>query len=210
MRRRERSLWSLGGGPGSASYEVFDTARRRLNRRLAAYLHRRMAGRWTALPRSLEAGSGPGYCSSVLVDLKPDVHATLLDLDREPLSLAHERDARLGRVEGDLYTLPFPDQSFDLVFNSSTMEHLGSFALALAEMIRVTRDGGTIFVGVPYKYGPFAPFTWLPVTHGVSVWMGTLFTQADLRAACRAPGVVVEDSVRYFFGCFIGLFMVKE
>lgn len=168
-----------------------------------------MAERWTELPRSLEAGSGLGSCSSVLVDLKPDVRATLLDLDREPLTLARDRDARLVHVEADLYTLPFPDQSFDLVFNSSTMEHLGSFAPALAEMIRVTRYGGSIFVGVPYKYGPFVPFTLLPETHCVSVWMGTLFTHADLREACRAPGVVVEDSVRYFFGCFIGLLMVK-
>jgi len=169
-----------------------------------------MAGRWTERPRSLEAGSGPGYCSSVLADLKPDVRVTLLDLDREPLVLARERDARLVDVEGDLYRMPFLDQSFDLVFNSSTMEHLGSFASALGEMVRVTRPGGGIFVGVPYRFGPFVPFTVLPETHRVSVWMGTLFTHADLRAACQAPGLVVEDSVRYFFGCFIGLFMIRE
>ncbi|MGH7276369.1 MAG: methyltransferase domain-containing protein [Candidatus Rokuibacteriota bacterium] len=203
-------LWSLGAGPGSASYEAFDAARRSLNRRLAARLLRRMEGAWSAAPRTLEAGSGPGYCSSILATMKPEIRAAILDFDREPLAIAAARDARIAAIQGDLYRIPFADGSFDLVFNSSTMEHLDSFAPALAEMVRVTRSGGKLFVGVPYRFGPFLPFNLVPAGYGVADWMGTLFSRTELVAACGAARVVVEETHRYFFGCFIGLLLSKE
>ncbi len=203
-------LWSWGAGPGSISYEAFDAARRGLNRRLAAYLLRRMAGSWSATPRALEAGSGPGSCSSVLAARMPALRPVILDFDTEPLAIAAGRDARVAPVGGDLYRLPFADGSFDLVFSSSTMEHLDAFGGAFGEMVRVTRPGGRLFVGVPYKFGPFLPFRLVPPAHPAAVWVGTLFGRADLEAACRLGGVIVEEARRYFFGCFIGLLLAKE
>jgi ubiquinone/menaquinone biosynthesis C-methylase UbiE len=153
---------------------------------------------------------GQGYCSSVLATFKPQTRATLLDFDAEPLALAAARDGRLALVKGDLYRLPFSDETFDPVLNSSTMEHFDSFAAACGEVVRVTRRGGWLFVGVPYRYGPFLPFTLVPSRHPVSAWMGTLVSSPELREACRTSGVVVEDSVRYFGGCFLGLLMRRE
>ena len=66
-----------------------------------------------------------------------------------------------------------------------------------------------LFVGVPHKFGPFLPFALVPSGHPAAVWMGKLFGQNELVAACRLPGVVVEETWRYFFGCFIGLLMSK-
>jgi SAM-dependent methyltransferase len=203
-------LWSWGAGPGSLSYAAFDAARRGLDRRLGAYLLQRMTGAWSATPRTLEAGSGPGYCSSVLAALMPALQPVVLDVDREPLAIAAARDRRVAPVGGDLYRLPFADGTFDLVFNSSTMEHLDAFGPALAEMVRVTRAGGRLFVGVPHKFGPFLPCALVPSGHPVSVWMGKLFGRAELVAACRAAGAVVEEAHRYFFGCFIGLLLSKK
>jgi SAM-dependent methyltransferase len=203
-------LWSWGAGPGSLSYAAFDAARRGLDRRLGAYLLRRMTGAWSATPRTLEAGSGPGYCSSVLAGLMPGLQPVVLDVDREPLTIAATRDGRVAPVGGDLYRLPFADGTFDLVFNSSTMEHLDRFGPALAEMVRVTRAGGRLFVGVPHKFGPFLPFTLVPPGNPAAVWMGKLFGRAELVAACRVAGVVVGETHRYFFGCFIGLLLSKQ
>jgi ubiquinone/menaquinone biosynthesis C-methylase UbiE len=203
-------LWSWGAGPGSLSYAAFDAARRGLDRRLGAYLLRRMAGAWSPTPRSLEAGSGPGYCSSVLSALMPGLHPVVLDVDREPLEIAAARNGRVAPVGGDLYRLPFADETFDLVFNSSTMEHLDQFGAALGEMVRVTRAGGRLFVGVPHKFGPFLPFALVPSGHPAAVWMGKLFGRAELVAACRPAGVVVHEAHRYFFGCFIGLLLSKK
>lgn len=209
MSRKATASWSLGGGPGSAVYRTYDLARNRLNVRLARRLFRSLRAAPGAALATLEAGAGPGYCSSRLRAMGPHVRAVTLDLDPEALAVAAARDARLALVRGDLYALPFRSGAFDLVFNSSTMEHLDAFARALREMVRVTRPGGRIFVGVPYRYGPFAPFALLPRAHPVAVWIGELFGARALREACAVEGVSVEATHRYFFGCFIGVTLVR-
>lgn len=201
------SLWSFGGGPGSWSYRVFDAMRTRLDLRLAGWLRRRLAGGGPF--RTLEAGSGPGSCSSQLAGMA-GVRATVLDWDPEPLGLARRRDPGLAAVRGDLYALPFPDGAFDLVFSSSTMEHLDDFGQALAEMARVTRPAGLVFVGVPYRWGPFLPFNALPDRHPVAAWMGRLYSRAALRRVCATAGLREETTHLYFFGCFVGLLLVRE
>lgn len=201
-------LWSLGGGPGSTVYEVFDAARRRLNRRLATYLVRAMQGCWSATPRSLEAGSGPGYCSRLLAQGPSGVRASLLDFEAEPLRLVPAGGPRA--VQGDLYHMPFRDGTFDLVFNSSTMEHLDGFGAAFAEIVRITRPGGKVFIGVPARHSPFLPAALLPDRHPIAVWIGRLYDERRLREACAHPDVIVEDRRRYFFGCFVGLLLRRR
>lgn len=208
MSRSAVPLWSFGGGPGSWSYETFDTARRWLNHGLARYLLCKLTPAGAA-PRTLEAGSGPGHCSSLLGAARAGVRATLLDVDPAVLDLAVKRDPKLAVVQGDLYRMPFREGTFDLVFNSSTMEHLDAFETALGEMVRVTRPGGRIFVGVPYRYGPFFPFNLIPVGHPVSTWMGRLYSRRQLAEACAVGGIEVEERVGYFLGCFIGTLLVR-
>jgi SAM-dependent methyltransferase len=78
---------------------------------------------------------------------------------------------------------PSPNDAFDLVFNSSTMEHLDSFDRAFRELVRVAKPGGKIFVSVPYKYGPFLPFNLVSTAHPAARRPG------DWRAYCRVkPG----------------------
>ncbi len=45
---------------------------------------------------------------------------------------------------GDAYSAPFEDGEFDIAFAHTLLMHLSEPARALAEMIRVTRDGGLI------------------------------------------------------------------
>jgi ubiquinone/menaquinone biosynthesis C-methylase UbiE len=201
-------LWRLGA-PGSLLYRLFDRLRDAVNHRLARYLVQRVAGTSASGLRTLEAGSGPGGCSAILSAAVQVKSATVLDLDVEALRLAARRRSRLQIVQGDLYALPFREGTFDLVFNSSTLEHVASFGDALAEMRRVTRLGGRLFVGVPYRRGPFLPFAFAPEAHPVSRWMGTLYSASRLRTACRRPGLRVEEIRTYFLDCFVGALMVK-
>ena len=50
--------------------------------------------------------------------------------------------------------LPFPDQSFDIVYSSNVLEHVANPATALAEAIRVLKPGGVLHMTVP-NYGSF-------------------------------------------------------
>jgi len=46
--------------------------------------------------------------------------------------------------QGDAHELPFPDANFDGCLSTLVFVHLADPARALAEMVRVTRSGGTI------------------------------------------------------------------
>jgi ubiquinone/menaquinone biosynthesis C-methylase UbiE len=52
-------------------------------------------------------------------------------------------------VQGDAQSLPFADNSFDVVVSCETIEHLPRVQAGLAEMFRVTRPGGRLFLTTP-------------------------------------------------------------
>lgn len=47
-------------------------------------------------------------------------------------------------------TLPFDDDSVDLIFSYYTLEHIPDYLFALREMHRVLRHDGTLLLGLPY------------------------------------------------------------
>jgi len=58
-------------------------------------------------------------------------------------------------LQGDTYRLPFGGGTFDCVIASEVLEHLLQDDIALAEMMRVLRPGGSLVVSVPRR-GPEA------------------------------------------------------
>jgi len=143
--------WQLGS-PETAIYKFYDWFRNRLNLKLSDYLVSKGMNREGCLV--LEAGSGPAFASSILAR-NPKVGLSLaVDIDLEALEQAKHRDPALTLVVGDLNFLPFRNESIDLCWNSSTIEHLPNPQSAVSEMVRVTRRGGRVFVGVPNVFGP--------------------------------------------------------
>jgi SAM-dependent methyltransferase len=73
-----------------------------------------------------------------------DIGAQVLDQAR---ALAQGRGVSNVRFEeANVYELPFPDASFDVVFSNSLTSHLREPARALAEMRRVLKPGGVAAV----------------------------------------------------------------
>lgn len=94
-----------------------------------------------------------------LVPVMPDV--TLLNLDVE---LVGEGRERFRLVVGDGCRLPFRDQSFDVVFCNSLIEHLPvEQQYALADEVR--RVGRSHFVQTPNYWFPIEPHFWAPLFH---------------------------------------------
>lgn len=60
-------------------------------------------------------------------------------------------------VWGDIFHIPFKDDSFDLVYNSGVIEHFKEpyNSVAVNEMIRITKPGGLTVVIVPNSLCPW-------------------------------------------------------
>jgi len=131
-----------------------------------------------------------------------------VDIDLEALLEARSRDPHLSLVVADLRNLPIKDESLDLVWNSSTIEHLDDPAAALLEMERVTLRGGKVFVGVPNLYGPLGFQQWIRET-SVGVWIGETFKRSQLKSMMAGTGLKPTDSIFYFFRFFVGVLAQK-
>lgn len=69
-------------------------------------------------------------------------------------------------VRGDGKRLNFPDNSFDLVISSATIEHVGSSTnqkIFIHELLRVSKK--FVFITTPNKYFPIELHTYLPILH---------------------------------------------
>ncbi len=119
--------------------------------------------------RVLDSGCGSGGTALSLAEEAG--FAVGLDLDGRfrdaGTRLAGEkRVANVGFVQGDGTRLPFEDDSFDLVFSHSVIEHVASAETYLAECRRVLRAGGVLYLSTaPYLSltGAHLPRLWLPL-----------------------------------------------
>jgi SAM-dependent methyltransferase len=90
------------------------------------------------------------------------VYGVEIELERavEVKSLSRAR----GVVVAPGESLPFPDESFDIVFNHEVLEHVDDDRRVVAEMVRVCRVGGRVATFCPNRWYPFE-------THGC-YWRG--------------------------------------
>ena len=104
----------------------------------------------------LEAGSGHGL-TSLLIETE-GCRRFLLDLEPSALHLAkkifaHQQQEAFFAV-GDLFSMPFEDRMFDVVFNSGVLEHFdyNERVAAVKEMVRTVRPGGAVVIGLPNHF----------------------------------------------------------
>jgi ubiquinone/menaquinone biosynthesis C-methylase UbiE len=94
----------------------------------------------------LEVGCGTGYFVRHAAEQVPGARVVGLDMDESRIAFARSRsDAPNAKFQpGDLTSLPFADDSFDLVFCRFVLVHYSDPLQAIAEMSRVTRPGGRV------------------------------------------------------------------
>jgi ubiquinone/menaquinone biosynthesis C-methylase UbiE len=109
---------------------------------------------------ALEIGAGTGYFSLNLLQAGLIEGATATDISPGMLATLDENASRFGldvrTAAAEAETLPFPDESFDLVFGHAVLHHIPDLERAFSEFARVLRPGGTVaFCGEPSRYGDF-------------------------------------------------------
>jgi ubiquinone/menaquinone biosynthesis C-methylase UbiE len=109
---------------------------------------------------ALEIGAGTGYFSLNLMQAGVIERATATDISPGMLASLEGNASRLGvevrTAAAEAETLPFPEESFDLVFGHAVLHHIPDLERAFSEFARVLRPGGTLaFCGEPSRYGDF-------------------------------------------------------
>lgn len=108
--------------------------------------------------RSLEVGAGTGYFSLNLLRAGIVREATCTDISpgmvRVLAANAEELGLEVRSIQADAESLPFAQESFDLVLGHAVLHHLPDLSRAFAEFRRVLAPGGRIvFAGEPSRVG---------------------------------------------------------
>jgi ubiquinone/menaquinone biosynthesis C-methylase UbiE len=101
---------------------------------------------------TLEVGSGPGFLGLDWLLRTKDTVLVGLDINPDMVEIAvhHARELGLGdrarHLLGSAAALPFEDNSYDAVFTSHSLHEWLDPGLVFAEMWRVLKPGGRVFV----------------------------------------------------------------
>ena len=147
--------------------------------------------------RALEIGSGTGFFLLNLMQAGVATRGSVTDISPGMVEVALRNARRLeldvdGRV-ADAETVPYPDDTFDLVVGHAVLHHIPDVELALREALRVLKPGGRfVFAGEPTRYGDvvarkLSQLTW---------WATTRVTRLPGLAAWRRPRHELDASSR--------------
>ena len=87
-----------------------------------------------------------GFSNIEAIDLDPNRIAEL----KKNFSERPEFGKKIKLSVGSLTSLPFPNETFDLIICSEVIEHIPEDAKAVSELGRVLKKGGTLLLSVPH------------------------------------------------------------
>ncbi|HET6350427.1 MAG TPA: class I SAM-dependent methyltransferase [Candidatus Krumholzibacteria bacterium] len=142
----------------------------------------------------LEVGAGTGRDSLALA--RRGAHVVTIDYSDQSLRLIRGvAGTELGIVCGDALSLPFADESFDIVFHQGLLEHFRQPLELLRENNRVLRRGGYLLVDVPqrFHYYTLLKHALMTVNRWFAGWE-TEFSARELSGLMRAAGFEVTGA----------------
>ena len=170
--------------------------------------------------RVLDVGCGHGITPPELIAQT----CTFWGVDASPEMLRHGRKSHgshrsvhfaLGTAE----RLSFSSEVFDVVICAGVIEFVDDDQLAVSEMARVLKPGGTLIIGFPNRYSPFRlwrDFVFYPATSPVRRLYYRLatrprkphikqrvYTEEQVSEMLKHGGCKVEDVVYCYFNVFL-------
>ena len=131
-------------------YESHHIKGQRLNQSFLEHTRGRLFAKWIGTNKKvLDLGGRDGTLTKHFIDTN---NVTLADIDENALKYA-QNNYRVETMKVDLnQSLPFPDNSFDVVVMAEVLEHLPYPSLTLSEIKRVLKTNGEFIGNLPLAY----------------------------------------------------------
>ena len=97
----------------------------------------------------LDCACGSGYGSEILSKKANKVIG--IDLDKTTIDFANKyyKNDKISFIEEDLYTIDFPEDSFDVIISLETLEHIKDSYLYLEKIKKMIKKGGVAVLSTP-------------------------------------------------------------
>lgn len=139
----------------------------------------------------LEVGCGSGYYQEVFAALVPfSLAYTGIDLGFPMIALAKQSCPAGRYLVADAVSLPFPENSFDLVLNGVSLMHVLEFTEAVRESVRVSR-GWCVFHTVPVQES--LPTCYLRKRAYGESTIEIIFNRAEIEAEFSQSGLRIQQ-----------------
>lgn len=128
---------------------------------------------WKGL-KVLEVGHGPGYDAYSIIRAGADYHG--IDITPENVTRTMRALAAYGMKpkvqEGDAEALPFPADTFDVVYSNGVLHHCPDMPKTFAEAFRVLKRGGSFYVILYHRDSVVYRASWVVNWLVRGVWRG--------------------------------------
>lgn len=136
-------------------YEGYDYSTVWRGRSIEDRAEKEVVSRWANGQTGIELGGGYGRITQVLE--KRIGQMFMLDYSLSNLRMAHSRLKKTTLVRSSLQSLPFDDDVFDFVAIVRVIHHIPDPDSLLDEVVRVSRNGGTLVLGFANPLGMRGP-----------------------------------------------------
>lgn len=96
----------------------------------------------------LDVGCGGGQFSQALQQQRLDLGVIGIDIGGKAIRYAKKKFSRVSFMVADARKLPFGDQRFAGVFSIETVEHIRETEMVIAEIVRVLKPCGVLYLSV--------------------------------------------------------------
>jgi len=144
----------------------------------------------------LEIGCGTGHILTYVSKVK-NADAYGIDLSPEAEKVVNQFEEKNGSkvhfMVGDGFAVPYPENSFDVVFSEGVIEHftVDETRKMVEEHVRVCKKNGLVIISVPNKYNIFLTLSKMVLGKKYAHYPERSYTIAELRQLVEGCGTEV-------------------
>lgn len=145
----------------------------------------------------LDVGCGTGIFTGSILSSGAEVVGLDISIPMVARAQSRYHHERFIPLAGDMLTLPFASGSFDKVYSMTALEFVVNAQAAIAELERVTRAGGVIFMSTLNRLSPWAERRLKAGDEGHELFQSMVFRSPAEIKRLIPPGAKLKTAIHF-------------